>query len=165
MAGRIPKPTELKLIEGNRGKRAINKQEPDPEYLEADNLTPPAWLPDAAKAVWNEVVPDLQKARLVAKIDVELLAHGCAAAARCRRATIEAEANPVLVGAKGKGGSINLWLIVQSMSFKQMDKVLGVFGVGPAARTRIALQPQMDLFGADAPSGQGEKPSKYFAAS
>ena len=31
MAGRKPKPTRLKIIQGNPGKRPLNKNEPQPE--------------------------------------------------------------------------------------------------------------------------------------
>ena len=159
MSGRPPKPTAMRVIEGDRGKRGRSKQEPDPEYLAAENMVAPAWLPAAAKVVWDELVPALQKARLVAVIDVELLAHGCAAIAMCRKATIRAHKKTVIAGKDGAGDSLSPWLIVQSMSFKQLNAVLLQFGVGPAARTRIAIQPQMDLFG----NGEGEKDAKYFA--
>lgn len=163
MPGPARKPTALTVIDGNRGKRATNKQEPDPEYLAAGDLAPPAWLPKDAKKVWNEVVPALQKARLVAVIDIEYLAHGCAAAALCRKATKKVHASATVAGQEGKGDSLSPWLIVQSMSFKQVHAVFPQFGIGPAARTRIALQPQMDLFGAEAPSGKEDKAGKYFA--
>jgi len=34
MAGRKPKPTALKIIEGNPGKRPLNKNEPKPDIFE-----------------------------------------------------------------------------------------------------------------------------------
>jgi hypothetical protein len=37
--------------------------------------------------------------------------------------------------------------MVKSMAFKQAMAVLQQFGMSPAARTRIAVQPQGDLFG------------------
>jgi P27 family predicted phage terminase small subunit len=160
MPGPSPKPTSLKVVEGNRGKRALNKQEPDPEYLEADSLAAPAWLDARATVVWNEMAPPLQKARLVAIIDVPLLAMCCVAIAQFRFAAEKVGDNPVRAAEGEKGEMLNPWLIVQSMSFKQATAILREFGVGPASRTRIALQPQMDLFN----HGQGEKDSKYFAA-
>ncbi len=42
MSGRTPKPTELKVLEGNRGKRGLNRKEPDADFL--DDLEPSAWL-------------------------------------------------------------------------------------------------------------------------
>lgn len=159
MAGRPPKPTALKLVTGNPGKRALNKQEPDPDYLQ--DLTPPAWLPTAAKQVWAEMAPSAQKAKLLADVDVQAFAMGCVAIADYRRAVAkkgeqdiksklreDEEGNVVEVGEH-----INPWALVQSMSFKQAMAVFDKFGMTPQARTRIAVQPQGDLFDGNKASG------------
>ena len=52
-AGRRPKPTFLKLIAGNPGKRPINEGEPQP----IGNLAEaPSWLSDSQKIIWDEAV-------------------------------------------------------------------------------------------------------------
>ena len=57
-----------------------------------------------------------------------------------------------------KAATLNQWMVAQSMAFKQAMAVLQQFGMSPAARTRIAIQPQGDLF------GSGEKASgDYFS--
>lgn len=165
MAGRPPKPTALKLIEGNRGKRGTNKQEPDPPYL--DNLQPPAWLSKGAKEVWAEVAPALSAAKLLTEADVQMLAMGCTAIAQYRYSVKRTGED--LVKAKHEvndegelfsvGEHINPWMLVQSMTFKQAMAVFQQFGMSPAARTRIAIQPQGDLFGHD---NQENKAAKYF---
>lgn len=165
---RPAKPTALKVIEGNKGKRGLNKQEPDPEYLQ--DLTAPAYLSDAAKEVWNEVAPNLRKAMLLTTIDVQTLAMGCnaiaqyrVAAQRCADELIkckmveEKSVDGEKTGAVPTGEHVNPWLIVQSMSFKQAMAVFQQFGMSPAARARVSINPQGDLFG----SGQG-KASDYF---
>lgn len=158
MSGPAPKPTRLKVIEGNKGKRQINKQEPDPEYLE--DLAPPAWLPAAAQSVWNEIAPHLAKAKLLTHVDVQALAAGCVSVAQYRQAVTKA--GEELIRAKhvadeeghvhSVGEHVNPWLIVQSMSFKQGMMIFSRFGMTPADRTRIAVQPQGDLFAATNPS-------------
>lgn len=153
MAGRPPKPAALKLVAGNPGKRALNKQEPDPEYL-AD-LTPPDWLDDRAKAVWNELAPALKRAKLLTEVDVQALAMGCVSIAQYRfavsRTGDQLVKSKTVVDDEGKaveaGEHINPWAFIQSMAFKQADKLFQQFGMTPAARTRIAVQPQGDLFG------------------
>lgn len=153
MAGRPPKPTALKLIEGNPGKRGSGKQEPDPTYL--SDLDPPAWLHPVASEVWRDVAPHLSAAKLLTEVDVQALAMGCVAIAQYRQSVralgddlvkskvvLDDDENPVVTGEH-----INPWLIVQSMSFKQAMAIFQQFGMSPAARTRIAIQPQGDLFG------------------
>lgn len=153
MAGRIPKPTALKVVAGNPGKRAINKQEPDPVYLQ--DLAAPAWMHASAKAVWDEVAPQLSRAKLLTEVDVQALSMGCVAVAQYRQSVRVAGDDLV----KGKvvdsdngepeqaGEHLNPWMIVQSMSFKQAMAIFQQFGMTPASRTRIAIQPQGDLFG------------------
>lgn len=162
-----PKPSALKLIEGNRGKRASNKGEPDPEYL--NNLAAPAWLPPAAAEVWDEVVPNLRKARMLSTVDVPMLSKGCVAIAQYRHATKRLGDALVLdadvVDENGvklvtKAATLNQWMVAQSMSFKQAMAVFQQFGMSPAARTRIAIQPQGDLFAGNEPKKAG---NGYFA--
>jgi P27 family predicted phage terminase small subunit len=159
------KPTNIKVLEGNKGKRPLNKQEPDPEYLE--DLTAPDYLSDEAKKIWDDVAPNLRKAMLLTIVDVQMLAMGCTAIAQYRIASRMASDN--LVKAKmvepEKGGEavptgehVNPWLIVQSMCFKQAMAMFMQFGMSPAARARISINPQGDLFG----NAQG-KEAKYFA--
>jgi len=158
--GRPIKPTALKVIEGNRGKRALNRQEPDPEYL--NDLAPPAWLDATAAIVWDELAPALRHCRLLTKIDVHALSMGCVAIAQYRQAATEVVGNLVChspVAAESKGDSINPWLVVQSMSFKQAMTVLREFGMSPAARTRIAIQPQGNLF----PDGDKDSTARFFS--
>jgi P27 family predicted phage terminase small subunit len=183
--GRPAKPTELKLLEGNKGKRATNKREPDPDYL--DNLDPPEWMPEEAAVVWRELAWRLRKAKVLTVLDVPALEKACVAIATYRRAT-RAVAGAELVDrasdkqdkgdktakpgraigfvgaegaeadqAKGKAEAkpeaptaaavLNPWLIVQSMSFKQATAMLREFGMTPAARSRLLIDPQLGLFG------------------
>lgn len=160
MAGRPPKPSALKLVEGNKGKRALNKQEPDPEYL--NDLSAPEWLPDDAKKVWDDIVPHLRNARMLSTVDVPMLAMGCCAISEYRQAAKLADKRLLVKGANDTGfPTINPALVVKSMAFKQAMAVFMQFGMSPAARTRIAIQPQGDLF---AGHGQQEKAgNSYFA--
>jgi P27 family predicted phage terminase small subunit len=163
--GRPAKPTELKLIEGNKGKRAINKQEPDPQYI--TDLTAPAWLSKTAKAVWDEVVPHLKNAHLVTMVDIQPLAMGCNAIAQYRISAAKTGEDMVKVKVKededGKlveyGEHLNPWMIVQSMAFKQAMTIFQQFGMSPAARTRISVNPQGNLFGNE----KGKTGTDYFA--
>ena len=49
MAGRKPKPTAVKKLEGNPGKRKLNTKEPNPGKRMPDC---PAWLLPEAKTEW-----------------------------------------------------------------------------------------------------------------
>jgi P27 family predicted phage terminase small subunit len=162
MPGPLPTPTALRLLKGNPGKRATNKQEPDPAYL--SDLTAPAWLPENAARVWDEIVPGLARAKLLTEVDVPLLASGCVALAQFRLAAQKTGVELLKTPADdadddsekpAKAEYLNPWLVVQSMTFKQAITVLREFGMSPAARTRIAIQPQAGLF-------DGKEKDPYF---
>lgn len=163
--GRPAKPTALKLVEGNRGKRGINKQEPDPEYL--NDLTPPEHLSAASAAVWNEIVPPLRAARMLSTVDVPMLCMGCDAIAQYRHATKMLGDNCIIgagvssdTGKQFTAGQLNQWAVAQSMAFKRSMAFFQKFGMSPVDRTRLAIQPQGDLFGN---GNQTESPAaKYF---
>jgi P27 family predicted phage terminase small subunit len=55
--GRKPKPTYLRVAEGNRGHRAINPSEP--KYQPMSDLTAPAHLGDYGRAEWDRLAPIL----------------------------------------------------------------------------------------------------------
>lgn len=155
MAGRPRKPTSVKEVMGNPGKRASRKNEPDPTYLE--DLTPPEWMSVGAQAVWLQEAPKFRKARLLTEIDVLAFAAMCQAAADYRRAVAKTgdedvkakyredeEGNVVAVGEH-----LNPWAMVKSMSSKQLGMWIGKFGGTPQDRTRVEVNPQASLFGDD----------------
>lgn len=53
MRGAKPKPTALKVIAGNPGRRPLNKGEPKPQGALGEA---PAWLTDSQRAVWQRAV-------------------------------------------------------------------------------------------------------------
>ena len=63
---RTPKPTNLKILEGNPGKRPLPINEVSPLPI-ADAC--PEWLSESAKAVWNEFAPRLERLKLLTEAD------------------------------------------------------------------------------------------------
>lgn len=72
--GRPPKPTALKLITGNPGKRALNQNEPKP--TQGAPLCPSDLDPEA-KREWRRVVPELDRIGMLAKVDRACLVCYC----------------------------------------------------------------------------------------
>lgn len=74
--GPAAKPTALKLLEGNPGKRCINQSEP--KYnLSEKGRKPPPWLGKHAKAEWKRIFPLLEKNGLVTDADYMTLCAYC----------------------------------------------------------------------------------------
>lgn len=122
MRGDKPKPTALKLLAGNPGKRALNDREPDSGALD---LTPPAELSAEAVTHWNRLVPMLAKTGVLKQSDRDILTLFCEAYVAHLAAV--------------RAGKINVGLL------GQLRQMLGEMGMTPATRSRIiADKPQGD---------------------
>lgn len=64
--GRKPKPTHLKVLDGNPGKRPLNQHEPKPPPIPPK---PPTWLGPAGKKLWKLLAPQLEKLGLLTTVD------------------------------------------------------------------------------------------------
>src|SRR3954470_9706696 len=76
MRGRRPKPTRLKVLTGNPGKRPLNTNEPEPEPAVPE--CPPELGP-VAKREWDRLVNELSSLRLLTNLDRGALASYCGA--------------------------------------------------------------------------------------
>lgn len=74
--GRKSKPTALKLVTGNPGKRPLNANEPIPTQAPAPP-TPPRHLTKEARAEWARVCRELWLLGLLSSLDTSLLAAYC----------------------------------------------------------------------------------------
>jgi P27 family predicted phage terminase small subunit len=144
MPGRRPKPSKLKKLAGNPGRRPLPKE---PE-LALGVPTCPGWLSKEAKEEWKRIVPQLKKARLLVLIDRVALAAYCQAWAELAQATemLDREGRiieqPVVSSATGKktGAVKKAHPAVkhQRDAFAQVKKFLIEFGLSPASRSKAA---------------------------
>src|SRR5437660_10910772 len=74
MRGRKPKPTHLKILTDNPGKRPLNQDEPEPAPGGMER--PPAWLNKRAKAEWRELMRDAPPG-LLTRLDRKTAALYC----------------------------------------------------------------------------------------
>jgi len=149
-SGPAPKPTALKLIEGNPGRRQIEPGEARPK-VSAPNC--PDHLNLAAKAEWHRIIPLLLKNYLVTELDTAALALYCQSWGRW------AEAEQKIAEARERGGDgmlikapsgypiQNPYLAIANRAMEDCHKYLQQFGLSPSARTRVQASPQGDLFG------------------
>jgi len=79
--GPAPKPTHVRLVSGNAGKRPINAAEALPD-VSADVPPPPPYLTPEAADVWVKTAKDLYDCGLLSKIDTPALAIYCNTFAR-----------------------------------------------------------------------------------
>lgn len=155
--GRPAKPTALHVVNGNPGKRALNDREPEPDLLQ--DLTPPPHLAAPVAAVWNQLAPQLRKAQILTAIDTPALEIACDAIAVFRLSMENTADGKVLVKNAETGNvSLSPWEMVKSMSAKRALAVLREFGATPAARSKVMVDPQADMFS----NKQANGPDRFF---
>ena len=157
-AGRKPKPTHLKLVTGNPGKRAL----PKAEAKVAPALpSPPPHLSDEAKVEWSRVAQELFKIGLLSGVDRAALAAYCQAYARwvqAERTIAEMAKRDQLTGGlmikTTNGNAIQNPLVgTANKAAADMVRYAAEFGMTPSARSRIHAQP---------PAGEPDPAAAYF---
>jgi len=157
--GPAKKPTELKKLEGNPGKRPLPLNEPKPAaFLPAC----PAFIKGAGRREWNSLAPELYQLGLLTRLDRAALGAYCSSyglwveaeheIARIRRAYRDMlklrKKNPNIklpsngmVSITSNGNSIMEPLLsVRKQALEQMKSFLVEFGMTPASRTRIVVE-------------------------
>lgn len=137
--GRPAKPTAIKELEGNPGRRPLNKREPKPRVT-----TPacPAWLQGEGRKEYRRVAKMLTTLRVMTEADRTALAAYAREYALWREADEYAERNGQLeIGEKGNA-YMSPMVGIANMHFKNMLKLMSEFGLTPSSRTRIVAQPE-----------------------
>lgn len=139
MAGRgpAPRPTVFKIAEGNPGKQALNKREPQPKVVEPHM---PAWLDQEAATEWRRIVPILMDMRILTEAD------GIALATYCETYSTYVKASKVLQDDEftflnEKTGVAHARPEVQIVQTCRRDikTFAQEFGMTPSARSRMVM--------------------------
>ncbi len=142
MRGRKPKPTRIKILAGNPGRRPINRREPQP-ILVASLPKPPRHLSRAGRGEWLRVGSLLLRTRILTEADLTALSAYATVYGRWMTAERELKRKGILVSAspRSKIKVHNPMLPVANKAFQQMTQLLGEFGLTPSSRTRIIASP------------------------
>lgn len=138
VAGRPPKPTAIKELQGNPGKRSLNKAEPKPQQKRPPC---PKHIQGEARREWNRITKQLLDLGLLTEIDRAALAAYC----QCWARWVEAEEEMrkptfVMIERTDKGYPVlSPWLGVANTAMKQMLRYLTEFGMTPAARSKVTV--------------------------
>ncbi len=134
MQGRKPKPTAVKLLQGNPGKRAINRAEPKPRVILP---RAPEHLSDEEKAKWKTTVKELFPLGLITTIDQDALAMYCVIFMRWLKAERMVREKGEII--KTAAGNIiqNPYLSIANRALDQLNKLGAEFGMTPSSRSRV----------------------------
>lgn len=133
--GPPPKPTALKVLQGNPGKRALPKNEPKPT---AKVPACPMWLHPVAKKEWRRIVPELKRLGLLTCVDGAALEAYCQSYARWVEAEQLMLERGTTVFKTPSGYLQQLPQVSIAQKYAALCKAfLTEFGLTPASRTRI----------------------------
>lgn len=133
--GRKRKPTALKVLAGNPGKRPLPENEPMPD---AAIPMHPDHLDDEAIAEWDRITPLLYDLGLLTQIDRAALAKYCVAWSRWVNAERAMLKHGVIVKSPNGFPVQSPFLAVANRAMSQIKESLAEFGLSPSARTKVA---------------------------
>jgi P27 family predicted phage terminase small subunit len=137
MAGRRPKPTALKALAGNPGKRALNALEPKPTGVP----TCPRHLDKEAKVEWRRISGELLTLGLLTLIDRAALAGYCSAWSRWVAAELNIQKFGTVIKSPKSGYPVqNPYVGIANTALDQMRKFATEFGLTPASRSRLHVE-------------------------
>ena len=130
--GPQPKPQQIKQLEGNPGKRRVNKSAPNA----SGTPSCPSHLGAYGKAVWKRIIASMPPG-LYTNADRELLAAYCDAADQHKRAVeaIRSEGE-ISVGEKGAPYQ-NPWVSIRNKQAQLMATLGSRLGLDPSARNSL----------------------------
>lgn len=145
--GRKPKPSFLRVVSGNAGRRPINQREPSPPQIAVP--APPIILNDDARREWKRVAKSLATMGVLADIDRSALAAYCEAfgvwmtATRAiKRLADTGDAYGGLLSKTTNGNVIQNPLVgIANKARSDMVRFAAEFGMTPSARSRVQVDP------------------------
>jgi P27 family predicted phage terminase small subunit len=151
MRGRRPKPSRIKALTGNPGKRPLNPNEPQPAPAMPE--CPPELSP-LAREEWARLGAELSKLNLMTQLDRGALATYCAAYGFWAEALQQIQKYGTMVKSPTGYPMQSPYLAIANRQAEIMMRVASEFGFTPASRSRISAPlpdrlPLLDLLMTD----------------
>lgn len=136
--GPAPKPTAIKQLQGNPGKRPLNANEPRPPSSDRPPAVP-RWLSEEAKKEWRRHAGPLWKADLLTDADHDVLALYCETFATWLKAEAVVRKEGMVVRTSFGNLVQNPYLSIANRAKKDAMLLMRELGMTPAARSRIGI--------------------------
>lgn len=137
MRGRKPKPSAIKELEGNPGKRAINKKEP-----KAPSAIPPCpkHLQGEGRKEWRRITKELHALGVLTRIDRGALVALCQAWADYVQACGKVDEQEAVVVSDKGGMYQNPWVGIKNSAMDRYVRISSEFGMTPSSRSRVKVE-------------------------
>jgi P27 family predicted phage terminase small subunit len=134
MRGRKSKPTQLKVLQGNPGKRPLNSDEPAFPALQSDC---PEHLVKASAKEWDRMKGLFASHNVFTEADRSALTAYCTVWGRWLEADGNVRKSGMLVKSPSGYAIQNPWLSIANKAFDQMTKLMTEFGMTPSSRSCV----------------------------
>ncbi|HYG73464.1 MAG TPA: phage terminase small subunit P27 family [Planctomycetota bacterium] len=132
---RTPKPTVLKILEGNPGKRKLNAAEPK---LKAAAPDCPVWVSGPARQHWPEIASQLAEMGVSTTADKIALGLLVDAMGQYIEAKRDVEEAGLTFTSEGTGAvHVHPSVSLMQNAWERIVKALREFGLTPASRTKV----------------------------
>lgn len=135
MAGRKPKPTAIKRLEGNPGKRRLNEDEPT---AVAGLPVCPEFLSVEARAEWEDLGAQLVREQRMALVYKGVFAAYCQAWGRWVEAETKLQDVGMVVMSPTGILKPSPYLSIANKASEQMMKAAGELGITPTTQARVS---------------------------
>ncbi|HNS45422.1 MAG TPA: phage terminase small subunit P27 family [Alphaproteobacteria bacterium] len=137
MKGRKPKPTAMKILSNNPGKRPLNKKEPAYPVL---GDRPPDFLGDIAKEEWSRMFPLLFSAMAIKATEAANLAAYCESFETYQRLAELSRGKGFVVKAPNGCPMISPLFTALSRARADMLRCMAELGITPSSRSRVVAE-------------------------
>ena len=140
--GPRPKPTILKALAGNPGKRKLNEKEPAPPAAVGVSAMPPEWLLPLGKDKWAELSALLEKQGVLTTADLDALAMYCQTYAHWRACESWVAENGRVATLRNEKGEIKYMSPTPHASLAlryaaDLRRLAQEFGLTPSSRSGV----------------------------
>lgn len=141
MAGRPPKPTAIKIMEGNRGHRPLNDNEP---ICIRGEIIKPDFLDELAGKAWDSMVDNMQKMNLLSLADLDAMSMYCTLFSRWLQAERVIREQGMVFDIMDNQGNFKYSqqrpeVGIANQCIKQMTLLASQFGMTPASRSKLMV--------------------------
>ena len=145
MGKRASKPTQLKVIEGNPGKRPLPTREPKPAPIAPKC---PVDIDKNAKATWKKLAPMLERMNLISEVDGYSLSDLCQIRSRIVEVRKEIDRLKRL-GVEDHVQDLKPYYVAERALYDQYRKYAADFGLSPRHRVGLVVNTGDDNEGQD----------------
>ena len=135
--GPKPKPTHLKIIEGNPGNRPLNHKEPRPRKAIPKC---PEWMDPIARAEWRRVTKELKAMGTLSTADRTLIITYCRTFSKWVNAEKVVIAKGYLMETPSGMIQANPYVGIANQAQKELRLLCAELGLTPSSRSRLVVE-------------------------